>query len=536
MGYMTAKHMAATRIAALAAALLCGFWHAPALAVDLVRVETLNGQVLQGRLLGNTARELLLEIPGIRQPVSVARADIRRFSVIAPQTPAPPGARAERLAAAERTGALRISGSNSMGTKLLPALLVGFGLEAGLSGAQEEVTTDPAVRVFQLQGAESSRRLRVQLVSHGSASAFTDLAGGQADIGMSTRRATDAEARTMQLVGGQRIGNEHVVGLSGVAIIVHSANPIQAMSIEQLRDILSGATTRWPVTGGNGLPVTIYALDRQDGEFSAIQDRILGPGVRIAPQARIFESHEDLADAVAADPSGVGFVGTAYVRNTRALRLEQDCGVGGDPTAFNQITEEYPLSRRLYLYTTVKAAPLARDLVAYADSARGQRVVGEAGFGNLDPLLASAEISAAQLAAAGRFLPDDVRGLAMPQIEALRRNLSSARRLSVTFRFEGGRADLDPRAESDLNRLVQWVRRTGTREASLALIGHASIDGQFAVNVELSRARAQSVAARLRQMGVVVPLVEGVGPVNQVVCSRSVLEADMNRRVEVWVR
>ena len=45
-----------------------------------------------------------------------------------------------------------------VGALLLPALIVDFGLEAGLSGAQEEVTTDPGARVFQVQGAESSRR------------------------------------------------------------------------------------------------------------------------------------------------------------------------------------------------------------------------------------------------------------------------------------------------------------------------------------------------------------------------------------------
>lgn len=525
----------------IAALLLCVLWYGAAYAVDIVRVETVGGQVLQGRLIANTARELVIEVPGSRLPVNVPRAEIRRFNVVPPQAqgaqaPGTSGQRVERLPAAERTGTLRIAGSASMAAALLPALLVDFGLEAGLSGAQEEVTTDPALRAFQLQGAESSRRLRAQLLSNGSAAAFADLAGGQADIAMSTRRATEAEARALQGAGGPRTGNEHVIGLSGVAIIVHRDNPIRAMSVAQLREILAGANTRWPINGGNGLPITVYALERRDGEFDAVQDRILGPGVTMAPGAKVLASHEDLADAVAADPASIGFVGAAYVRNARALRLEQDCGTGGDPTAFNQITEEYPLSRRLYLYTAGRAAPLARDLIAYAGSARGQRVVGTVGFATLDPLLAGPAESAAQLAAAGKFLPDDLRGVAAPQIDAMRRILAGARRLSVTFRFEGGRADLDARAEADLDRLVQWARRNGTQDSALVLIGHASLDGQFPVNVELSRARAQSVAARLRQLGVTVPLVEGVGPVNQVVCSRSPLESDMNRRVEVWVR
>ena len=206
------RRMSMTRIAVLAVVLVCGLWHGAALAVDIVRVETVGGQVLQGRLVGNTARELVLEVPGSRLPVSVARTDIRRFSVIPTPAQVQTGTRAERLAAAERTGLLRISGANSMGAKLLPALLVDFGLEVGLSGAQEEVTTESAARIFQLQGAESSRRLRVQVLSTGSASAFTDLVAGQADLGMSTRRATDAEARGLLALGGQRPGNEHVIG------------------------------------------------------------------------------------------------------------------------------------------------------------------------------------------------------------------------------------------------------------------------------------------------------------------------------------
>lgn len=531
--------MALRRMAACAVVAVCGLWLGAATAAEIVRVDLVNGQVVQGRLVGNTARELVLELPGGTRTVNVLRAEIRRFSVVAVDAKPQPAARAPRLPPAERTGTLRLSGANSMGAQLLPALLTDYGLEAGLTGVQEEVTTDPALRLFQLQGAESSRRLRVQVLSRGSSVAFTDLAGGQADIGMSTRRATEAEARTLQLAGAAsllRADNERVIGLSGVVAVVHRDNPMRAMSVSQLRDLLSGAVTRWPVVGGNGLPVTVYALDNRSGEYDAVQERILGAGTRLAPQAKLFESHEDLADAVAADPSAIGFVGAAYVRNTQGLRLEQDCGLGGDPNPFNFKTEEYPLSRRLYLYGAARISPVARDLLAYAASSRAEGVVATSGFVNLDPLLATVEQSQAQLAAIGQFLPEDMRAIAAAQVAALREALRDARRLSVTFRFEGGRVDMDPRAEADLERLAQWVRRAGAAESSLILVGHASLDGQFATNVELSRARAQSVAARLRQMGIPVSRIEAGGPVNQVVCSRNATESDMNRRVEVWVR
>jgi phosphate transport system substrate-binding protein len=536
------KMGAMRRVAAFAAMMLLGLWSGAASAIDYVRVETIRGQVVQGRLVGNTVRDLLIDVPGSRAPVAVPRQEIRRFSVVGPERPpaplpvAGPAAPVTRLPGTDRVGALRISGANSMGVQLMPALLLDYGLEAGLVAAQEEVTTDPAVRVFQLQAAESARRLRVQVSSRGSSNAFADLLGGQADIGMSTRRASDVEARALQ-GNGQRTDHEQVVGLGGVVIIVHRDNPLRTLSIAQLRELLSGAMSRWPSGGGgSGLPVTVYALDRRSGEFDAVQERVLGPGTKLAPQAKLFESHEDLADAVAADPSAIGFVGVAYARNARPLGLEQECGLSGDPTPFQLKTEEYPLSRRLYLYTSGRASPLARDMMAYAGAARAQGVVQDSGFVNLDPLLASPEDSAAQLAGAGTFLPEDQKPVAAAQVQALREMLGGARRLSVTFRFEAGRADLDARAEADLERLAQWARQTKTPESALALIGHASPDGQFASNLDLSRARAQSVADRLRKMGVTVPRVEGVGPVNQVVCSRNAVENDMNRRVEVWVR
>lgn len=338
----------------------------------------------------------------------------------------------------------------------------------------------------------------------------------------------------------QRADQEHVIGLSGVVVIVHRDNPLRMIPLAQLRELLSGAMPRWPVGSALGAlagqPVSVYGLDRRSGEYDVVQDRVLGANGRLAGQARLFVSHEDLADAVAADPGAIGFVGAAYARNARVLRLEQECGLAGDADEFYLKTEEYPLSRRLYLYATGRASPLARDLVHYAESARAQGVVAKAGFVNLDPVLSSIAQSAAQLAAAGRFLPEDQQAPGAAQAQGLRQVLSGARRLSVTFRFEAARADLDARAEADLTRLVGWARNAGVAGSSLVLIGHASPDGLFPTNLELSRARALAVSARLRQMGVSVGQVEGVGPVNQVVCSKSPTENDMNRRVEVWIR
>ena len=104
------------------------------------------------------------------------------------------------------------------------------------------------------------------------------------------------------------------------------------------------------------------------------------------------------------------------------------------------------------------------------------------------------------------------------------------------FRFEAGRTSLDPRAEADIGRLVRWTREAANAGKAILLLGHASVDGSYASNMALSRARAQAVAARLGALNVTVAQVESVGPVSPVACSDPGGETDINRRVEVWVR
>jgi phosphate transport system substrate-binding protein len=190
----------------------------------------------------------------------------------------------------------------------------------------------------------------------------------------------------------------------------------------------------------------------------------------------------------------------------------------------------------MYFTASARTPPLGRDFLAYAVGDRAQAAAARAGFTNLAPLLATEEESKAQIAAAGDALPADIKAVAGPEVAQFRQLVGNARRLSITFRFEAGRTDLDARAEADLARLARWAQDPANGRKPLMLIGHASVDGAYASNIALSRARAQSVATRLGTLGVAVASVDSVGPVSPVACSSATGEGDINRRVEVWVK
>jgi len=530
-----------------------------------MRVETQSGRFWNGRVLSETPQEVVIQTQG--GPLTIPRSTIRRMVPVSsvPPQPAPqaaggrgqpvpsrpPGAAnapavtqagaavpAQRLRPQERAGTMRLSGEGALGTQLLPALLGEYGQDAGLGALREDMAPDPSERMFVIGGPETARDIRVDVHVHGASHAFADLAAGRADLGMAARRATDAEWRQLQIPGPTRQGGlEQVVALGGVAIIVHRENPVAQLTMEQARDMLAGALTRWTDIGGPPVPVTVYALLDTADATEAVRDRLMGGAqARLSPRARRFESHEDLADALAADPGGIGFVNLAHVRNAKALRLRGACGLIFETSPFQLRSEEYPLSQRMYLYGSARATALARDFLAFSVTDRVQPAIARAGFVNQAPLLSSAAETEAQVKAAGEALPADLRAVAAPEVAQFRQLVAGARRLSVTFRFEAGRTDLDPRAEADIGRLARWTREADNARKSILLIGHASVDGTYNSNLALSRARAQSVATRLAALGVPVAQVESVGPASPIACAGGSGETDINRRVEVWIK
>jgi hypothetical protein len=122
------------------------------------------------------------------------------------------------------------------------------------------------------------------------------------------------------------------------------------VSLQQLQGIFSGALSDWSQVGGKPGKINVYARDSKSGTFDTFKTLVLDPGKqKVTGSAQGFESSEELSDSVTNDPSGIGFVGFAYLRNAKAISLVNECGMSFKPTTFNVKTEEYPLSRRPFV-------------------------------------------------------------------------------------------------------------------------------------------------------------------------------------------
>jgi phosphate transport system substrate-binding protein len=410
---------------------------------------------------------------------------------------------------------LRLSGSNTIGESLAPALAEEFLKQQGAT----DVKTIPGDRddeVFVrgiLPGDRTPKA--IQIHAHGSATAFEDLANGQADIGMSSRKIKSEEAAQLASLGDMASAEcEHIVGLDGIAVIVSRANPVRTLSKDQIAQIFEGAIGNWLQAGGTDGAIHLYARDDKSGTYDTFRSLVLGDSPLAASAKRVEDSRK-LSASIAQDPNGIGFIGLAYVQEARALAVFENGATALLPTPFTVATEDYPLSRRLFLYTAAQPRKdLTRRFVDFALSSIGQNIVAEAGF-----------------------VGQNVSAVASPGSTAVpadyRRLTSGFERLSLDFRFREGSSQLDNKAVADLARAVTFVTDLHYSGDNLVLLG---FDDSKEATANLSKARADAVAQQFEQRGVKAGTVMGFGSQIAVASNDTPEGRQKNRRVEIWLK
>ncbi len=530
-------------------AIFLGLWFliasTPTLAAQM-RIELQDGEVYVGEVVSLNSGTY--HIRTAHGEFDLQAGEVKSMTASGAVAPSPlPAVPVPALSpAAEDLADLNIQGSNTIGAKLLPALLEGYfkshpelysGDPEWVQGKTEED------RTLTAKATGTSPPVRVKLQSHGSATAFVGLLAApgpdRADIGAASRSINEEELKSTAAAGLGDLKSpvgEHVLALDGLVVIVNSKNTVKSLDLDTVARLFSGEITDWSAVGGSAGPVHIYARDDKSGTYDTFKELVLkAPKERkLSPSAKRFESNEDLSQAVDADPDGIGFTGFAYIGNTNPLTLKTACGQEYSATIYSVKTEEYPLARRLFLYTAAQPPrTLAKAFLAFAQSGDAQRIVQENGFINLDidPSAASyADARIAELSLASDSAGHEVL------VRDLQRRIKGARRLSVTFRFRSNSRELDSRAVQDVERLSAYLRQPNLRGHSVTLIGFADARGDFNRNVALSVERAQSISTALQHGGAPAGAIAGFGPLAPVACSTDDVGLAKNRRVEVWVQ
>lgn len=416
---------------------------------------------------------------------------------------------------------LRLQGSNTIGARLAPAWAKAFLETRGVSAVS--IAPTATENEFLVSGSDAGgKRIGIRVAAHGSATGFQALASGEADIAMSSRPIKADERDALHALGDMEDAQaEHAVAIDGLAILVNAANPIDKLTREQIAALFAGEIHNWRELGGPDRAVTLYARDERSGTWETFRELVLGKTRQLSTSAQRFESSDQLSDAVSSDAGAIGFSGLASIRRARAVAVADGASQALRPTTLAVATEDYALSRRLFLYAPPKnPQPLVREFIEFCQSRAGQAVVADTHF-------VSQNIE---------MLSD----VAAPNAPSGYRDLTQgAQRLSLNFRFKQGNSLLDNKALRDIDRLSQFLRQPENRDRRVYLIGFADNERNEQQSRVISRFRALAVRAALMQRSVPVFGIEGFGAFLPVAGNPAAgapeLAAAKNGRVEVWL-
>ena len=412
---------------------------------------------------------------------------------------------------------LRIQGSNTVGAKLAPMLIAGLFEAQGMGSVR--VTPAGRENEQRVSAVDSSgRTIHALVAAHGTGTGFSGLKDGSADLAAASRPIKDSERQSLAKLGDLRSAQaEQVIAIDGLAIIVNPSNAIASLSVEQVARLFAGELKNWKELGGQDLAVELHARDDQSGTYDTFKELVLGrQNKTLAENAARYESNDQLSKMVSSSPGAIGFVGLASVGSSKAVAIADGDSQPMPPSTALVATEDYPLSRRLFFYANPgHQSDWTRAYLEFVHSPAGQAIVAQSGY-------------VAQAINAIKLPPQ-------PGMPPLYQALSSeAQRLTVNFRFEEGSAQLDNKAQRDVGRLIDYLKRTNKTMDSAVLVGFGDAKGDTARTELLSKLRAMAVRRELSRGGILVRDINGLGD-QLPVASNSEAGRIKNRRVEVWV-
>jgi phosphate transport system substrate-binding protein len=257
---------------------------------------------------------------------------------------------------------------SSLGLCLL-LLLSFFSCRPGKGSQNIVVAGSTSVQPFADKWAELFMEKRpgkvVNVQGGGSSAGIQAVRTAAADIGMSSRELNEDEKDLFKIE----------VARDGLAIIVHPVNPVDNLTIEQVRSIFAGEITTWGTLNGGEEDITVVVREEGSGTRGAFQELVMGK-TRISKKAIVQDSNGTVREIVSRDPNAIGFISLGLVNESvKALALE-----GVYPAEESIQKRQYRLVRPFLFLTREAPSGLAREFIDFVLSEEIQQLVKKEGL------------------------------------------------------------------------------------------------------------------------------------------------------------
>ncbi len=207
----------------------------------------------------------------------------------------------------------------------------------------------------------------------GTKTGLQALLRGEADICTASRPILADEMKQLSQRYG-RIGFEHLIGKDALLIYLHPENPVDDLTLTQIKDIFAGKITNWKEVGGRDEPILVLSRPIQSGSHQYFREHVLD-GAPFTTTAEILPTTRSIVEVVTQRINAIGYGGVAFKDLIKACKVN-----GIAPTKENLRNDSYAIVRYLYLYTIDKPLGVVKLFVDWAQGPEGQKIVEQAGY------------------------------------------------------------------------------------------------------------------------------------------------------------
>jgi phosphate transport system substrate-binding protein len=215
---------------------------------------------------------------------------------------------------------------------------------------------------------QKQRGTEINVQGGGATKGIRDVASKAADLGGACRyHLPDNELE-------QKTAFEPVAW-DALAIIVHKDNPVDNVSMAQVRQIYSGEITNWKQLGGRNTPIRLFARKGNiSGVGYSIRSQIFYDVSKVFAATQLFKSSGPLEKAVETDVDAIAITGvsSARLRHVKILSLDDK-----QPDYASIKSGNYKLYRPLYITYNPESEKIEeiKDFIKFAHSRQGRDIM-----------------------------------------------------------------------------------------------------------------------------------------------------------------
>ncbi len=244
--------------------------------------------------------------------------------------------------------------------------------------------------------------VKIEVEGKGSSTAPPALIQGQSQFGPMSREMKSSEIDEFEKKYGYK-PTKLRVGIDALAVFVNKDNPLNEISLDQLKKVFSvaGPDMTWGELGVTDAKlkdqkVVLYGRNSASGTYQYFKEHALGKQ-DYKSTVKEQPGSSAVVQAVGTDTLGMGYSGIGYATaDTKMLKVSTHGEKSVTPAYETALSGEYPLARFLYVYVnfdpTKALEPLRAEFIRFMYSKQGQEDVVKDGYFPVPEAVAKADL------------------------------------------------------------------------------------------------------------------------------------------------